>query len=50
VARQSRVNTAIGDALTAIVVHGAPRQQMLTTAGKSIRRMLDRDNQFSGQP
>lgn len=50
VARQSRVNTAIGDALTAIVVHGAPAAATLEGAERSIRRMLERDSQFSARP
>lgn len=50
VARQSRVTTMLGDALTAVVVHGAPLEPTLATAQRSITRMLERDAQFTHAP
>lgn len=47
VARQSRVTTMLGDALTAVVVHGAAREATLAAAQRSINRMLERDAQFT---
>lgn len=47
VARQSRVMTMLGDALTAVVVHGAPMKDTLAREQRSINRMLERDAQFT---
>jgi len=47
VARQSRVTTMLGDALTAVVVHGAPLKETLKREQRSINRMLERDAQFT---
>lgn len=47
VARQSRVTTMLGDALTAVVVHGEPAAPTLASAQRSISRMLERDAQFT---
>ncbi len=46
VARQSRVTTMLGDAITAVVVHGAPLEPTLAQAQRAITRMLERDAQF----
>ncbi len=50
VARQSRVTTMLGDALTAVVVHGAPPAPTLAGAQRAINRMLERDAQFTHAP
>lgn len=47
VARQSRVTTMLGDALTGVVVHGAPLAPTLAAAQRAINRMLERDAQFT---
>jgi multiple sugar transport system substrate-binding protein len=47
VARQSRVTTMLGDALTAVVVHETPMKSTLEREQRSINRMLERDAQFT---
>jgi multiple sugar transport system substrate-binding protein len=50
VARQSRLQTVLGDQLTAIVVNDVPAGVALDRAERSINRMLHRDAQFTTAP
>ena len=50
VARQSRLQTVLGDQLAATVVNDVPPEQALGRAERSINRMLHRDAQFTRQP
>lgn len=50
VARQSRLQTVLGDQLAATVVNEVPPEQALGRAERSINRMLHRDAQFTGRP
>lgn len=50
VARQSRLQTVLGDQLAATVVNGVPLDKALGRAETGINRMLHRDAQFTTQP
>jgi multiple sugar transport system substrate-binding protein len=50
VARQSRLQTVLGDQLAATVVNGVPLDTALGRAETSINRMLHRDAQFTTEP
>jgi multiple sugar transport system substrate-binding protein len=50
VARQSRLQTVLGDQLAATVVNGVPLDTALGRAETGINRMLHRDAQFTTEP
>lgn len=50
VARQSRLQSVLGDDIAATVVNGVPPEKALGRAQRSINNMLHRDAQFTGLP